>query len=137
MSVNKVSLVGNVGKDPEVRNLDFGKVAQFSLATSEKYTDKNGDKKEKTEWHNLVLWKGLADVAEKYVKKGTTLYVEGKITSRSYEKDGDKKYVTEIVVTEMKMITWPKEEGEKPTQNKANWPKANEEVGDETSDLPF
>lgn len=98
MSVNKVILVGNVGKDPEVRHLDSGvAVASFPLATSESYTAKNGEKVTTTEWHNIVLWRGLAEVAEKYVTKGRQLYIEGKIRSRSYDdKDGNKRYVTEI-----------------------------------------
>ncbi len=104
--VNKVILVGNVGKDPEIRYLDSGvAVAQFSLATSESFKDKAGQKTTRTEWHNIVLWRGLAEVAEKYVKKGHPLYIEGKITNRSYDgKDGTKRYITEIVGNEMKML---------------------------------
>ncbi len=88
--INKVILVGNVGKDPEVRHLESGvAVAQLPLATSETYKDKSGNKTTQTEWHNLVFWRGLADVVEKYVKKGDPLYIEGKIRSRSYDdKDG-------------------------------------------------
>lgn len=106
MSVNKVILVGNVGKDPEIRHLDSGvAVATFSLATSETYTAKNGERVTSTEWHNIVLWRGLADVAEKYVKKGMQLYIEGRIRSRSYDdKDGVKRYVTEINGDVMRML---------------------------------
>ena len=105
MSVNKVILVGNVGKDPEIRHLDSGvAVASFSLATSESYTAKNGERVTTTEWHNIVLWRGLAEVAEKYIKKGSRLYLEGKITSRQYEKDGQTKYFTEIVANNMVML---------------------------------
>jgi single-strand DNA-binding protein len=106
MSINKVILVGNVGKDPEIRHLDSGvAVATFTLATSETYTAKNGDKVTSTEWHNIVLWRGLADVAEKYVKKGRQLYIEGRIRSRSYEdKEGLKRYVTEIYGDVMKLL---------------------------------
>ena len=106
MSVNKVILVGNVGKDPEVRHLDSGvAVANFPLATSESYTAKNGDKVTTTEWHNIVLWRGLADVAEKYVTKGRQLYIEGRIRTRSYDdKDGNKKYITEIYGDVMQML---------------------------------
>ena len=98
MSVNKVILVGNVGKDPEVRHLDSGvAVANFPMATSESYVAKSGDKVTTTEWHNIVLWRGLADVAEKYVTKGRQLYIEGRIRTRSYDdKDGNKRYITEI-----------------------------------------
>lgn len=109
MSVNKVILLGNVGKDPEVRYLDSGiAVATFSLATSERaYTLANGTQvPERTEWHNLVLWRGLAETAEKYVHKGDKLYVEGKIKTRSYDDQaGSKRYVTEIFVDVMEMLS--------------------------------
>jgi single-strand DNA-binding protein len=106
MSVNKVILVGNVGKDPEVRHLDTGvAVANFPLATSESYTAKNGDKVTTTEWHNIVLWRGLAEIAEKYVTKGRQLYIEGRIRTRSYDdKDGVKRYTTEIYGDVMQML---------------------------------
>jgi single-strand DNA-binding protein len=106
MSVNKVILVGNVGKDPEVRHLDSGvAVANFPMATSESYTAKNGDRVTTTEWHNIVLWRGLADVAEKYVTKGRQLYIEGRIRTRSYDdKDGNKRYITEIYGDVMQML---------------------------------
>lgn len=109
MSVNKVILIGNVGKDPEVRYLDTGiAVATFSLATSDRaYTLANGTQvPERTEWHNLVLWRGLAETAEKYVHKGDKLYIEGKIRTRSYDDQaGMKRYVTEIFVDNMEMLT--------------------------------
>jgi single-strand DNA-binding protein len=106
MSVNKVILVGNVGKDPEVRHLDAGvAVANFPLATSETYTAKNGEKVTTTEWHNIVLWRGLAEVAEKYVTKGRQLYIEGRIRTRSYDdQNGVKKYITEIYGDTMQML---------------------------------
>lgn len=99
MSVNKVILVGHVGKDPDVRHLDSGvAVARFSLATNETYTDKSGKKVTQTEWHNIVVWRGLADTVEKYVKAGKLLYIEGKLQTRSYQdKDGVKRYATEVV----------------------------------------
>ena len=104
--INKVILVGNVGRDPEVRYLDNGVVvAKFPLATSETYTNKSGDKVTNTEWHNIVLWRKLAEVADKWVKKGNPLYIEGKIRSRSYDdKDGIKRYITEIVGDNMQML---------------------------------
>lgn len=104
--INKVILVGNLGKDPEVRRLDNnGVVATFPLATSESYKDKNGQRVEKTEWHNIVMWRGLAEVAEKYLKKGQTVYVEGKIRNRNYQdKEGQTRYITEIVADEMTML---------------------------------
>jgi len=104
--VNKVILVGNVGRDPEVRYLESGvAVANLPLATSETYTNKNGERITNTEWHNIVLWRKLAEVAEKWVKKGQALYIEGKIRSRSYEdKEGNKRYITEIVADNMQML---------------------------------
>ena len=104
--INKVMLIGNVGKDPEVRYLDNGVVvAKFPLATSETYTNKNGERITNTEWHNVVLWRKLAEVAEKYVKKGHPLYIEGKIRSRSYDdKEGNKRYITEVVCSELLML---------------------------------
>jgi single-strand DNA-binding protein len=109
MSVNRVILLGNVGKDPEVKYLDSGiAVATFSLATSDKsYTLPNGTRvPEKTEWHNLVLWRSLAEIAEKYVHKGDKLYVEGKIRSRSYDDQaGVKRNIVEIFVDSMELLT--------------------------------
>ena len=106
MSVNKVILVGNVGKDPEVRHLDSGvAVANFPLATSESFTAKNGERVTTTEWHNIVLWRGLAEVAEKYVTKGRQLYIEGRIRTRNYDdKEGNKRYITEIYGDIMQML---------------------------------
>jgi len=97
--VNKVILVGNLGKDPEVRYLEGGvAVANFPLATTEVYKNRSGDKVESTEWHNIVLWRGLAEVAEKLLKKGMQVYVEGRLKTRVWEdKDGSKKRTTEIV----------------------------------------
>lgn len=140
--VNKVILVGNVGKDPEVRYLDNGvAVAQFSLATSETFKDKSGNRQTRTEWHNIVLWRGLAEVAEKYVKKGNPLYIEGKITNRSYDaQDGSKRYITEIVGNEMKMLgSKTANEGGAPSapapSQEISTDTANEPL--ETDDLPF
>ncbi len=98
MSINKVILVGNVGADPEVRHLDNNvAVANLRLATSESYVAKNGERVTTTEWHNIVLWRGLAEMAEKYIRKGKQIYVEGRIRTRSYDdKDGQKRYITEI-----------------------------------------
>ena len=106
MSVNKVILVGNVGKDPEVRYLEKGvAVARFPLATSETYKSRDGERVTATVWHNIVLWRGLAETAEKYVKKGSQLYIEGKIRTRSYDdRDGNKRYMTEIVADQMQMM---------------------------------
>ncbi len=104
--VNKVILVGNLGKDPEIRHLENGRaVTNFTLATSETYKNKEGNKVTNTEWHNVVLWTPLAEIAEKYLKKGSQVYVEGKLTTRSYDdKDGNKRYITEVVGREMTLL---------------------------------
>ena len=106
MSINKVILVGNVGKDPEVRYIENGTaVARFSLATNESYTNKSGEKVTNTEWHNVVLWRSLAEICEKYVKKGAQLYIEGKITTRAWsDKEGNKRYTTEIIGNQMQLL---------------------------------
>ena len=107
--VNKVILVGNVGKDPEVRYLENNvALARFPLATSESYKNKDGQKVEQTEWHNIVLWRGLAEIAEKYVRKGKMLYIEGKVRTRTYGDENNKKYITEIVADTMTMLGGPR-----------------------------
>jgi single-strand DNA-binding protein len=105
--INKVILVGNVGKDPEIRHLEGGiAVAKFPLATSEIYKTKDGQRVDQTEWHNIVMWRGLAESAEKYLRKGALVYVEGKIRTRSWDdKEGNKKYTTEIVADTMTMLS--------------------------------
>lgn len=105
--VNKVILVGRLGKDPEVRNLENGAtVANFTIATSESYKDKTtGEKKEITEWHNIVLWRGLAEIAQKYLHKGDMVFVEGKLRTRSWEKEGVTRYTTEVVGDNMTMLS--------------------------------
>ncbi len=105
--INKVILVGNVGLDPEVRALDSGvKVARIRLATTERYTDRQtNETKELTEWHTVTLWRGLADVVDKYVHKGSQIYVEGSLRTREWtDKDNQKRYATEIVATDMKLL---------------------------------
>jgi single-strand DNA-binding protein len=104
--VNRVILIGNLGKDPEIRNLEGGaKVANFPLATTESFKNRNGEKTEHTEWHNIVLWRGLAEVSEKYLKKGNSVFIEGRIRTRSWDdKDGQKHYMTEIVADNMQML---------------------------------
>jgi len=106
MSVNKAILLGNVGKDPEVRFLDGGlSVARFSLATTDNYKNKAGERVSQTEWHNIVAWRHLADLADKYISKGQKLYVEGKITNRTWEdKEGNKRYTTEIVASSIELL---------------------------------
>ena len=104
--LNKVQLIGNLGKDPEINVLDGNiTVAKFSLATSESYHNKSGALITDTEWHSIVLWRGLAELADKYLVKGSTVYIEGKLKTRHYDdKDGTKKYVTEIVADNMIML---------------------------------
>ena len=109
MSVNKVILIGNVGQDPEVRYTgdanNGAKVATVRLATTERYRDRNGNPQEHTEWHNVVVWRNQADVVEKYVKKGTQLYVEGRIRTRSWDdQSGNKRYTTDIVADTIQLL---------------------------------
>ena len=106
MSVNKVILVGNLGKDPELRYTPSGTaVATFSLATTERYKDRDGNRQDKTEWHNIVAWRQLAEICGKFLHKGKQVYIEGKIQNRSYDdRDGNKRYISEVVVNEMQML---------------------------------
>ena len=99
-------LIGNVGKDPEIRHLESGTaVANITVATTERYKDRNGELQEQTEWHNVVLWRGLADVTERFVRKGSQIFIEGKIRSRSWEdQSGQKRYTTEIVADNMQLL---------------------------------
>ncbi len=122
-SLNKVMLIGNVGRDPEVRYLDQGsaqagqstKVATFTLATTDRYRDRAGELRENTEWHNLVLWRQLADLAEKYIRRGSQIYVEGHIRTRSYnDQQGQKKYMTEIVADNVQLLGRRDGEGVQP-----------------------
>ncbi|NVO84879.1 single-stranded DNA-binding protein [Hymenobacter terrestris] len=105
-SVNKVILIGHLGKDPEVRHLEGGTtVANFTMATNEYYKDKQGTRVERTEWHNIAAWRGLAELAEKYLHKGQQVYVEGRIRTRQYQdKDNQTRYVTEIVAEEISLL---------------------------------
>ena len=126
-SVNKVILIGNLGKDPEVRYLESGvPVANFPIATSESFKDKNtGEKREVTDWHNIVLWRGLATVAENYLKKGMKVYIEGKIKTRSWTDENQQtRYTTEIVADQMTMLS-ARGEGEQGSQS--NYPPSVEE----------
>lgn len=104
--INKVILVGNVGADPKVRALDGGaKVARIRIATTERiYNKEKNETKELTEWHSITLWRGLAEVVDKYIRKGAQIYIEGKLRTREYEKNGVKCYATEIVAEELKML---------------------------------
>lgn len=131
--INKVILVGRLGKDPEIRAFEGNrKVANFTLATNERYTDKSGNKQEITDWHNLAIWGAQAEIAEKFLKKGMLIYIEGRLKSRSWEdKDGVKKYTTEVVVDSFKMLEGRKDGDTSPTgSDHATGP----EIAD---DLPF
>jgi single-strand DNA-binding protein len=104
-SINKVILIGRLGKDPEIRFMPNGEgVANFSIATSESWKDKAGEKQEKTEWHNCVAYRKLAEIIGEYLKKGSELYIEGKLTTEKYAKDGVTRYATKIIVNDMKML---------------------------------
>ena len=105
-SINKVMLIGNLGSDPELRFTTSGvQVANFSLATTESWTDKNGERQERAEWHRIVLWRRLAEVAGQYLKKGSKIYIEGKLQTRSWEdQNGQKRYTTEVVANSMEML---------------------------------
>jgi len=144
--VNKVILVGNLGKDPEVRHLEGGAtVANFPLATTESFKDKSGNKVDQTEWHNIVVWRGLADIAAKFLKKGTTIYLEGKLRTRSWEdKEGHKRYTTEVVADSFTMIgPQRREENQNNQNNNQNqeggnfYNPANTASSDTANDLPF
>lgn len=147
-SVNKVILVGNLGKDPEVRTLTNGaQIARFPLATSESYTNKDGQKVDLTEWHNIVAWRGLASISERFLKKGNKVYVEGRLRTRQYEdKEGVKKYSTEIEAIEIVLIDKPQGLNSNYTQtpssnNNTNTENINSSYSPEPAsgedDLPF
>lgn len=140
MSVNRVTLIGHVGKDPDVKHFDNGTaVASFSLATTEKgYTAQNGTTiPDRTEWHNIVCWRGLAKVAEQYVKKGSQLYIEGKIRSRSYDDaNGVKRYVTEIYVDNLELLGGKQNQNSEAEQTPVESQHTTVPIGDD-DDLPF
>lgn len=130
--LNKVQLIGNVGNDPEIRYLDNNpqgqqnKVASFRMATTERYKDRNGQIQSKTEWHNIVIWNGKATVVEKFVHKGSNIYVEGKLTTRQWtDQQGNKRYTTEVAVENLQLLDKP---------SNGNQPAAQTENFD---DLPF
>lgn len=138
MSVNKVILLGNVGKDPEVRYIDKDvPVARFTLATSERgYTTQNGVQvPERTEWHNIVAWRGLGKLAENYIRKGSQLYIEGHLQTRSWEKDGVARYTTEIIADVIQLLDRREKAADNVAAPAAPTTVANEpQPGD---DLPF
>lgn len=147
--VNKVILIGNVGADPDVRYLEGGTaVANLRLATTESYKNKNGEKVDQTEWHNIVLWRGLAEIVEKYVHKGMRLYIEGRLRTRSWDdQNGAKRYTTEIWADNMQMLSFKQDSGDmsasarsysapaSPASPASPAPAAS--VPDDNDDLPF
>ena len=132
--INKVILVGNVGTEPESKQFDWGMVCNISVATSETWKDKNtGEKQEKTEWHRVVFKNRLAEVVDQWVKKGSKIYIEGKLTTRSWEQNGEKRYATEIEAREMQML-------DNKTDQTATAPKKEKKPVDydiDPNDLPF
>jgi single-strand DNA-binding protein len=143
MSVNKVILVGHVGHDPEVRYLDNNTpVCTIRMATSDVYKNKSGERVTTTEWHNVVLWRGLAEVAEKYVKKGTQIYIEGKLRTRSWDdKDKNKRYTTEIVADVLQLLGKraedPGSSAPVPQADQDHGERPQPEEPDINNDLPF
>ena len=148
-SLNKVILIGNLGGDPEIKEMPDGtKMAKFSIATTEKYTNKLGEKISNTDWHNIVLWRGIAEVAEKYLRKGDSVCVEGKLKNRSWEdENGNKKYATDVQGDSMTMLGTkrdadPSQMGyQSPGQNQTNQSSNHTETSDNNDnsvdDLPF
>lgn len=144
--VNKVLLIGNLGKDPEVRHLESGvMVANFPLATTESYRDRNtGERRQVTEWHNIVLWRGLAEISEKYLKKGNQVYIEGKLRTRSWQdQEGNTRYTTEVIADNMTMLGGRPAEGVTAqestitTKETAATSENITAVSDDSDDLPF
>jgi single stranded DNA-binding protein (ssb) len=133
--LNKVILIGRLGRDPETRFMANGEaVCNFSVATSEKYTDKNGQRQEATEWHEVTMFRKLAEIAGKYLTKGSQVYLEGKIQSRKYQgKDGIERTAYDIIVNEMKMLGG----NNQATQEQPKYPQGNAKPADDISDVPF
>ena len=144
-SVNKVILVGNLGKDPEVRYMPNGEaVANFSIATTDTWKDKSGVKQEKTEWHSIVMYRKLAEIAGEYLKKGRPVYVEGRLQTRQWEKDGVTRYTTEVVADQMQMLggkadtsTGSAQRQDTPSNEQDNAPSAPRNFDDFDDDIPF
>jgi len=137
MSLNKVMLIGNVGRDPEFKTTANGlALVNLPIATSEKWKDKQGVQQEKTEWHRVVMFNKLAELAGQYVKKGSKLYIEGKITTSSYEKDGEKRYSTEIIANSMQFLDSKPQQSAPQPQHKPAQPD-NPFGSDFDDDIPF
>lgn len=138
-SVNKVILVGNLGKDPELRATPAGQnVANFSIATTDRWVDKAGQKQDRTEWHNIVLWGRLAEIANQYLKKGSSVYIEGRLQTRSWEdKEGNKRYITEIVGSSLQMLGKRGADSGAPEEAAAVSQEDSARGGNVNDDLPF
>lgn len=148
-SLNKVLLIGNLGKDPEIRHTENNlAIAKFSLATTEVYNDRDGNRQEKTEWHNVVAFRKLAEVAERFLKKGKQVYIEGKIQTRQYEENGQTKYFTDIVADQLLMLGRKGDDADQPAGGGGNYQSASapaakqtaqaqEGGGQDDDDLPF
>ncbi|MBN2317834.1 MAG: single-stranded DNA-binding protein [Acidobacteria bacterium] len=145
-SLNKVMLIGNLGRDPEIRyTTDGTPVANFSLATSENWTDKNGTRQEHTEWHSIVAWKQLADICKKYLSKGRQVYIEGRIQTREWnDREGNKRRTTEVVATQMVLLgsrTQSTDTGAQPmetaTRTTPEQENSFDDIGITDSDIPF
>ncbi|MFA6455980.1 MAG: single-stranded DNA-binding protein [Bacteroidota bacterium] len=138
-SLNKVQLIGNLGKDPELKYTPSGvAVATFSIATSESWKDQEGNQQEKTEWHNIVAWRKLAEICGEYLKKGKKVYLEGKLQTRNYEKDGIKRYVTEIVADQLIMLDGGSGGGNRGANNNSSSESAPQQMdAPKDDDLPF
>jgi single-strand DNA-binding protein len=141
--INKVTLVGRLGKDPETKYMSSGDcVCNFSIATSESWKDKQtGEKKERSEWHRITAWRKLGEICGKYLKKGSLVYLEGKIQTRTWEKDGQTQYSTEIVAENMKMLNGGEKQERRPRAPKSSGPGEYQypqpEPGEDDSDIPF
>lgn len=135
-SVNKVILVGNLGRDPELKFMANGEaVCNFSIATTDSWKDKSGAKQEKTEWHNIVMYRKLAEIAGEYLKKGSSVYIEGRLQTRKWQKDGQDRYSTEIIADSMQMLGGKSDNysgGDTSTSKQSNnAPKAHESGGND------
>ncbi len=134
--VNKVILIGRLGADPEVRFTSSGtEVATFRIATSETWTNKSGEKEERTEWHRIVAWRGLAKICGEFLSKGKLVYIEGRIRTRSWDdRDGNKKYITEVEAADMKMLSGAGDQNRKGKETEAEPPPPSMK---EEEDIPF
>lgn len=112
-ALNKVQLIGNLGRDPETRHTSGDQICNFSVAVTESWKDKNGDKQEHTEWVRVVIWGKLAEIADKYLRKGSSVYLEGKLKTRKFEKDGKDQYITEVVADRMQMLGGRRDDGDR------------------------